>query len=435
MAFLHRLSTECTKSELDIFTLPYTQTSIEKYTYVEIPPLSTVTDNGPLEFYVAGNGEDYLDLNNTFLHLRCKITNADGTDLANDAKVGVVNYPIASLFSQVDVMLGDRLISQSSNTYPYRAIMELLLNYGKNALETQYSAGLFYKDTAGHLDSTDPQGRNSGFKNRYSFSSESKTFDLIGHIHSDIFFQDKLLLNGVDLKIKMVRSKDEFCLMKEGARDYTLKLLSASLFVKKVSVSPAVRLGHGQALLNATAKYPIERVCMKTFSLPAGSRICTQENLFLGPLPKTIIIAFCDNDAYCGDYSKNPFNFKHYDTEFIALYVDGTQYPAKPFQPNFESGNVVREFHSLVLASGKHFKDQGLAINRQDYAQGYTLIAFNLSPDDDCGQHLSLIKSGNMRLELRFRNPLPRTVNLIVYASFDSILEINNRRNVLIDYQ
>ena len=63
--------------------------------------------------------------------------------------------------------------------------------------------------------------------------------------------------------------------MKEGARDYILKLLTASLFVKKVTVSPAVRLGHAQVLLNATAKYPIERVCMKIFSLPAGSRICT----------------------------------------------------------------------------------------------------------------------------------------------------------------
>ena len=48
MAFLHSLSAECTKSELDIFTLPYTQTSIEKDTYVEIPPLSAITDNGPL---------------------------------------------------------------------------------------------------------------------------------------------------------------------------------------------------------------------------------------------------------------------------------------------------------------------------------------------------------------------------------------------------
>ncbi|XP_076847125.1 uncharacterized protein F54H12.2-like [Brachyhypopomus gauderio] len=430
------MSAECAKTELDIFTLPYTQTSIEKYAYVEIPPLSSVADGGaPIDFYVAGNSDDYLDLNNTFLYLRCKITNPDGTDIAADAKVGVVNYPIASLFSQVDVMLGDRLISQSSNTYPYRAVMECLMNYGKDTLETQFSSGMFYKDTAEHMDATDPAGRNMGLRSRAAFSGESSPFDLIGYIHSDIFFQDKFLLNGVDLKIKFVRSKDEFCLMKEGQTDYVIKILTASLFVKKVTVSPAVKLGHAHALLNATAKYPMERVCMKTFSLPAGSRVCTQENLFLGPLPKTVVIGMVDNDAYVGAYNKNPFNFKHYDTEFIALYVDGTQHPAKPFQPNFQAGNAVREYHSLILASGKHLKDQALSIGREEYIGGYTLLAFNLSPDDEGGQHLSLIKSGNMRMELRFKNPLPRTINLVIYATFDTILQINNHRNVLIDYQ
>ncbi|KAK2848153.1 hypothetical protein Q7C36_009835 [Tachysurus vachellii] len=416
-----------------------TKTSVKKnkarYTYIEIPPLSALTDNGPLEFFVAGNGEDYLDLNNTFLHVACKIVIADGTNIANDAKVGVVNYPIASLFSQVDVMLGDRLISQSSNTYPYRAIFECLLNYGKDTLETQFCTGLFYKDTARYMDATDHADRNEGLKRRARFSAESNTFDLTGHIHSDIFFQDKLLLNGVDLRIKMVRSKDEFCLLKEGNINFALKILNASLFVKKVSVSPSVKLGHVHALLSSTAKYSLERVCMKTFSLAAGSRICSQENLFLGPLPKTIIFDMVDNDAFSGSYNKNPFNFKHYDAEFVALYIDGTQYPAKPFQPDLKSDNAVREFYSLILASGKQLKDQPLAINREEYSRGYTLFAFNLNPDDDCGQHLSLIKSGNMRMELRFRQALPRTVNLIVYASFDSILEINNRRNVLIDYQ
>ncbi|XP_058251166.1 uncharacterized protein F54H12.2-like [Hemibagrus wyckioides] len=311
--------------------------SIEKYTYVEIPPLSALTDNGPLEFYVPRNGEDYLDLNNTFLHLTCKILNADGTNIANDAKVGIVNYPIASLFSQVDVMLGDRLISQSSSTYPYRATFECLLNYGKETLETQFCTRLFYKDTARHMDATDPDGRNDGLKQRDWFSADSNTFDLNGHIHSDIFFQDKFLLNGVDLRIKMIRSKDEFCLMKEGNTNFVLKMLNTSLFVKKVSVSLAVKLGYAQALLTATAKYPIERVCMKTFSMAAGSRICSQENFFLGPLPKTMIFGMLDSNAFSGSYNKNPFNFKHYDTEFVALYIDGTQYPAKPFQPDFQS--------------------------------------------------------------------------------------------------
>ena len=43
MAFAHDLSCECTKSELDLFSVPPTQTNMEHGSWVEYHPLSTVT--------------------------------------------------------------------------------------------------------------------------------------------------------------------------------------------------------------------------------------------------------------------------------------------------------------------------------------------------------------------------------------------------------
>jgi len=42
---------------------------------------------------------------------------------------------------------------QSSNTYPYRAHIETLLSFGPAAANSQLSASLWYKDTAGRFDS------------------------------------------------------------------------------------------------------------------------------------------------------------------------------------------------------------------------------------------------------------------------------------------
>ncbi|XP_073692867.1 uncharacterized protein F54H12.2-like [Garra rufa] len=434
MALLHRMSGECIKSELDLFTVPMTQTVIEKNAYLEVPPLSAISESSPLEFFIAGTGEDYIDLNNTLLFLRLKITKPNGGDIADTAKVGLINYPGATIFSQVDISLGDRLISQSSSTYPYRCIIESLINYSKDTLETLFSSGLFFKDTAGNMDETDPTGRNNGLTKRSRYTTGSKVVELLAPIHSDIFFQEKLMLNGVDIKIRMIKGKDEFCLMTGDDEDYKLNIVSASLFVKKVTVSPSVRLAHAQTLLSTTAKYPIDRVCLKNFSIPSGSRVTNQENLFLGTLPKSIVLAMVDNDAFTGAYDKNPFAFKHYDLEFLALYVDGQQIPAKPLQPNFSSGAAVREFYQLATATGRHLKNQALSINREDFLKGYSLYAFNLTPDEDCGQHISLVKSGNIRLEVRFKQPLAHTINLLTYAVFDSLLEISNRRQVLLDY-
>ena len=99
-------------------------------------PVSAITDEGPIEFFIPGDGEKYFDLNDSLLHVHVKITNADGTDLAND---GLVNYPLNTIFSQCDVILADRLISQLSATYPYRAMIETLLTYSEDTLDTQES--------------------------------------------------------------------------------------------------------------------------------------------------------------------------------------------------------------------------------------------------------------------------------------------------------
>ena len=103
MAFVHKDSYECLMSELDLFSVPPTQTSVENDTWVEYHPLTTVGDGSPIEFDISGTGEDYIDLGNTMLYVQAKITKQDGTHLDANDPVGPVNLLLLhSLFSQVD---------------------------------------------------------------------------------------------------------------------------------------------------------------------------------------------------------------------------------------------------------------------------------------------------------------------------------------------
>ncbi|XP_031749718.1 uncharacterized protein F54H12.2-like [Xenopus tropicalis] len=434
MAFIHTSSVECAKSELDLFEIPPTQTSVEKSFYVEVQPLSAITDTSPLEFYIAGSGEHYLDLNNTLLYITCRILKNDNTIPADGARVSLINYPIATLFNQLDVTLGDRLISQSNNLYAYRAYIETILNYSTDALSTQFTAGLFYKDTPGQHHTRVLDGDNEGFTKRARLMERGKTIELLGILHGDIFQQDKLLLSGLDLKIKLTRNKDLFCLMSSEVDPFKVQILNASLFVKRVQVSPAVRIGHAQGLLTSNAKYIIDRVSMKVFSIPAGSRVCNQENLFLGQLPKLVILGFVDNESFSGAYNRNPLCFYHNYVCFAALYVDGIQIPSKPYLAEFENGNAIREYMSLVQIAGKKSVDSGFLIDRESFLGGYTLFGFDLTPDQESSSHFSLIRNGNLRAEIRFSRALDRTVNMIVYGVFDNIIEVNQRREVLYDF-
>ena len=52
----------------------------------------------------------------------------------------------------------------------------------------------------------------------------------------------------------------------------------------------------------------------------------------------------------------------------------------------------------------------------------------------DGNQHFELIKSGALRLELKFDQPLAHPVHVLVYAELDSMIEIDRSRQVLTDF-
>jgi len=139
MAFVHEQSCECLKSELDLFSVPPTQTSVENGNWIEYHPLTSVG-----EFEINGNGEDYIDLANTMLYIRAKVTRPNGDNIADDAAVGPTNLFLHSLFSQVDISLSGTQVIASTNTYPYRAMIETLLSYGDDAKMSQLTSALYY---------------------------------------------------------------------------------------------------------------------------------------------------------------------------------------------------------------------------------------------------------------------------------------------------
>ena len=118
------------------------------------------------------------------------------------------------------------------------------------------TASLWYKDTASKMDTAGAD--NAAFTKRATFTSNSKTVDLFGKIHADLFHQEKLLITGVGMHIKMVRSKTPFVLMSnEGGNNYKVRIERAILHVRKVKVANAIALAYAKALEYGNAKYPL----------------------------------------------------------------------------------------------------------------------------------------------------------------------------------
>ena len=112
-----------------------------------------------------------------------------------------------------------------------------------------------------------------------------------------------------------------------------------------------------------SAKYPLCRVETKVFSFPKHNMMANQENLFLGQLPKWIVIGMVENTTFNRDKNKNPYNFQHFDVNYLALHVDGKQIPAKPLIPKFDDKLCMRSYASLFMGTGFMGHDRGNYIN------------------------------------------------------------------------
>ena len=426
---------ECSKAELDLFSVPPTNTSMESGYVIEHLPLSKPED-GPLEFDVT-SPDDYVDLGRTFLYVKAKVTKDDKTEQDDDAKVGPVNLWLHSLFSQVDVQLNGKLVTPSVNTYPYKAYLETLLSYGNDAKESQLTSQLWYQDS-GSVDSVDPhaeENHNPGFNERATHTNKSKSVELMGRLHCDIFQQDRYLLNKVDMHIKLVRSPETFHLMYHSDVKVKTVIEDAVLYVRKVRVNPTLSNQHNQLLSSGQlVQYPVRRGVVTTYTIPVGSMSDNKDNVITGQLPRRVVVGLVSNQAFNGAAGKNPYNFEHFKLNYLSLFAGGQQFPKKPLTPDFKNGLYLRSYLTLFEGTGMLNDDRGLTIDREDYKKGFTLYAFDLTPDMAEGAHTDPIKFGNVRMEIHFKAQLAKTVNVLVYAEYDNVIQIDRARTVMTDF-
>ena len=314
MAFLSELNTSTVlPPELSLFTDPPNQVAIQKQYFSETRPLSSVTtNNAPLEFCIPGQGGEYLDLRKSRLCIKAKITKSDDTPLAASEKTGIVNLGIASIFSEVQCYANGKLISQNANNYPWKAYFKAVLSNGISAAKSQLQTQLYYPDTEDPDDMDTVSGNNTGLRIRYVFTQQSRTFDMEGPLYADCFGLDKYLINGVDVQLRLFRTRPEFVLVsEESTPSYKLTIVDAVFKACKVKVDPAVVVNHTNTIVNQPARYNYIKTDVKMNTIPTGLNEFIWDNMWNNTRPSKVYVAFAKQTAVNGSYATNPFNFKH----------------------------------------------------------------------------------------------------------------------------
>ena len=478
MSYVHPYSKRCEKSEVDLFSVPPTQLSLEKGRWIDYQPLSSVENpDSAITFLIAGTDE-YLDLSKTILVVEGKITDAAGAPLSGSgqASVAPVNNFLHSLFKQIDVYLNGKQVTPAMGTYAYRSYIETLLNYDVSAKKSQFSSALYFKDTPGKMNETGslpksmvvkvknpnnsdaeeevsitiPGTGNQGFAKRHEFIQNGNQFVLLGPIFSDVFMSDRLLLNMLNLKVVLNRSPNAFCLMdKNGEASMVnpkVKLTDVVLKIRKVKVDRPVSDATELMLKQTPALYPIRRVECKVLNIPSDFPTVRKDNIFSGIIPKSFVLGFVSVDASNGVYDKNPYNFAHFGVKTLTLTANGEEIPFKQLTlkyPENSDGkvdtatdkglNFIQAYNTLFSGTGKMYANTGLDITREEYAGGYALYAFDLTPDMcNTTDYFNTVQRGSLSVDITLESH-DEPIAMVCYGDFENIIRIDSERNVIYD--
>ncbi|XP_067658220.1 uncharacterized protein F54H12.2-like [Haliotis asinina] len=311
-------------------------------------------------------------------------------------------------------------------------MMKTLLNYGAEAKSSQMTSQLFYKDEGEDNDAIETTdcvtGTNYGLIVRGTYIKKSNELTMSGPLYDDVFSMKRHLINGVDLTLKLYRSSPTFCLMSGKAnQEYTIELLDAYLQVCKLKVNPALILAHNTLFENnSNALYPFTKSEVKVNSIPVSQLTHTIDNVS-NPIANRYIIAFVESKSLNESYDKNHFNFQSSMLKTVSLYVNGVSVPGRPTR-----ADDVNSYVNMFDGMGFWRENRGNFISRGEFLLGNALFVFEL--EELCGEseYLNLVKTGNVRLEIEFKAALTKTLSCIILSERNSIIEIDQARNVFI---
>ena len=111
--------------------------------------------------------------------------------------------------------------------------------------------------------------------------------------------------------------------------------------------------------------------------------------------------------------------------------------PSESIITNFTTENIdSHAFSTIFSVTGILHSTQGNLVTKNMYRDGSFLIAYDLSPElnSSNSECVAINNQGTIRLAARFENPLKSSITILIYMLFDSVLHIDHRRNISIDY-
>ena len=450
---------------LSIFSVPSTDYDLQGYKMVPFSKLSTSIT--PMKFSVQAL-EDYVDLNRSYfvIDLRLSTSGTNGivadANSASDANNTKFTYAVNNLahtiFKQINVRFNGTLMTEQTDTYPYSAYFQTLLNYSRDDGETLLAPqgwvnflNVWPTLTSGADDISTLVGSRHNedhlLKTLTTPFRGNAVVRLIMRPYLPAFHTGKIMVPGVEMNFELHFNSPDFYTFSTltsgtGVKRYvTLREqdVDITLHLCRLSLNPDVysSLEGERKLRKQVVKYPVVSDQIRTFSFNGATTVWTQDNLFLNRVPQRMIVGILDSTAFNGDKNYYPFAFQSKGVTSVRQFIDGEEYPYATLELTGNSAlNDRLGYYRFMEAAGTVPKHREFMVKPDEWGhnKNCTLYMWNNVPSGDADSlKLNPKQTGNVRLEIKFRAALNANITILVWGEFESVIYIDHLGAVTYD--
>lgn len=424
----------CMIGQLEIFKKKPVQACIKRRVVEKHKPLATGRGfPDVVEWVIPGRPLHLLNINATKVrvvaHMRVKSTGASLDP--DDEKYSVADCTLHSLFDQAEIFLSEKSVTKSPQHYSYKSVLDLYSTAGADARNGPLSTVPVIPDE--NDASSSNVNTNPGFKKREVLFKGSKRVELIGKLRADVCNMEDgaYIVDNVSYRVRLTTNRPEFFLWSNAAApDVELVVDDFELWTEYYVINPELGIGIDLALSKQPAQYHFKSSQIKVFIHPAGSQNIDVPVAFSGKLPSTVMTTFCKAENFNGDLKKNPYDFHHEGVTELSFFCNGEE---RRFLMNMDlEMGCSTVLHTLYSELGLEMEEAaGHAFTMPMMRKGRFACAVDLTIDHSGrGPSQNMDQYGTVRLQGRFSTAPATSICIIMYAQFDSTLEITSAREV-----
>lgn len=420
---------------IDYFTTPPVNATNISTDLVVVDPVNPANGVAPIRFSIHSNAS-FINLSESLLRFKLRIL-GDGANLLapTNGHVGFINNIFHSLFQMVKVELNGKRVTTGADLYWAKANIETELSRTR---EGTFLDALTGDDPDYGNEDAVAANNNPAFGRRANLCNLSRWCEYSGVLAVDFIRNSRNILPNSKIDITLYPNTPAFVIRHDGDAavagiNFTYEIEDCQFLVRREEISPTATLAIEQRLSRDLAGYYYPLAVCRPLHISQGRFDFRSNDIFNGQLPQKVVIAFVRSTAFQGAFASSPLYFNPTEVlQNIELFVNGSKIGMqRAMEINLaeHSSDLHLAYRQLNRSVNATRSDCGLPFSLAQYRLGHFMYGMDLTPDgNDNLSYRYPTEEGSLSLYVKFRGALPHDLEVLVHATFQESVSINQSR-------